>query len=217
MGEQDYLRTARTKITVCLAISANGGLVFHTAFLGGMNRERFADYLTQTHPNLDPDEGVILIYDGTPASYVTVAMLDDIDKGSNIIQYLFWIPWEWLRKLPPYSPLLNIVEQAISVLKAGIKADIFRTEIQRLMGDRDAARNRRLSFGEFRTHLLDALHAAKYRYNNCSEFREIWYRFMQTYIPRCLNGVAIPGWRIYDISCLISHIFCCVYLKRYLC
>jgi hypothetical protein len=51
-----------------------------------MNRERFADYLTQTHWILD--EGVILIFDGAPASYVTVAMLDDIDKGSNTIQYL---------------------------------------------------------------------------------------------------------------------------------
>ena len=125
MGEQDYLRTARTDITVC------------------------CEWLHITYTEL--------------------------------------------RKLPPYSPLLNIVEQAISVLKAGIKADIFRTEIQSLMGDRDAARNRRISFGEFRTHLLDALHAAKYRYNNCSELREIWYRFMQTYIPRCLNWEAIQG------------------------
>ena len=31
-----------------------------------------------------------------------------------------------LKKLPPYSPFLNIVEQAISSLKAAIKADISR-------------------------------------------------------------------------------------------
>ena len=31
-----------------------------------------------------------------------------------------------LKKLPPYSPFLNIVKQAISALKAAIKADISR-------------------------------------------------------------------------------------------
>jgi len=36
-----------------------------------------------------------------------------------------------LKMLPPYSPFLNIVEQAISCLKAAIKADISRLEIQR--------------------------------------------------------------------------------------
>ena len=60
------------------------------------------------------------------------------------------------------------------------------------MGDREAARNRQLPLGEFRTYLLlDALQrnigtitAAK-----CGQ----WYRMMQTYLPRCLNGEAIQG------------------------
>ena len=141
-----------------------------------MNRERFADFLTQTRLNLDADEEVIFIYDGAPAHNNPPVPAPNTE----------------LRKLPPYSPFLNIVEQAISPLKAAIKADISRPEIQRLMGDRDAARHRRLPLGEFRTHLLlDALQrnigtitAAK-----CGQ----WYRFMQTYIPRCLNGEAIQG------------------------
>jgi len=33
-----------------------------------------------------------------------------------------------LKKLPPYSPFLNVVEQSISTLKAAIKADISRPE-----------------------------------------------------------------------------------------
>ena len=94
--------------------------------------------------------------------------------------------------LPPYSPFLNTVEQAISSLKAAIKADISHPEIQRLMDNRDEARARRIPLGDFRTQqLLEALHrnidtvtAAK-----CDQ----WYRLMQTYLPRCLNREVIEG------------------------
>ena len=48
-------------ISVALAISGNAGLAFHTAFLGGINSERFADLLTQTRGNLDSDEVVVSI------------------------------------------------------------------------------------------------------------------------------------------------------------
>ena len=44
-----------------------------------------------------------------------------------------------LKMFPPYSPFLNIVEQAISCLKAAMKADISRPEIQRQMDNRDEA------------------------------------------------------------------------------
>ena len=107
-------------MTVALAISPTSGLVFHSAILGGMNGRRFDDFLAQTRLNLDPDEHVIFIYDGAPA------------HGNPAIPG----PNSELRKLPPYSPFLNIVEQAVSALKAAIKADISRPEIQVQMNDR---------------------------------------------------------------------------------
>ena len=61
--------------------------------------------------------------------------------------------------LPAYSSFLNIVEQAISCLKAAIKVDISRPEIQRRMVDRDVARIRGIPIGKFQTQeLLEALH-----------------------------------------------------------
>ena len=81
---------------------------------------RFDDFLAQTRLNLDPDEHVIFIYDGAPAHR---------NPGPN----------SELRKLPPYSPFLNIAEQAVSTLKAAIKADISRPEIQVQMKDRAEA------------------------------------------------------------------------------
>ena len=89
-------------VTVALAISPTNGLVFHSAFLGGMTGQRFNDFLTQARLNLDPNEHLIFIYDGAPAHN------NPAIPGPN----------SELKKLPPYSPFLNIVEQAISALKA---------------------------------------------------------------------------------------------------
>ena len=47
-----------------------------------------------------------------------------------------------LKKLSSYSPFLNIVEQSISTLKAAIKADISRQEVQQQMNNREEARDR---------------------------------------------------------------------------
>ena len=56
--------------------------------------------------------------------------------------------------LPPYSPFLNIVEQAISALKAAIKADISRPDIQATIDDRDEARRQGIPLGEYRQRIL---------------------------------------------------------------
>ena len=38
--------------------------VFSSAAVGGMNAERFNNFLAQARTNLDPDESVIFVYDG---------------------------------------------------------------------------------------------------------------------------------------------------------
>ena len=179
MGERAYRQVCGQRgrnVTVALAISPTNGLVFHSAFLGGMNGQRFNDFLSQTRLNLDPNEHVIFIYDGAPAHN------NPAIPGPN----------SELKKLPPYSPFLNIVEQAISALKAAIKADISRPEQQEQMNNRAEARRQGIALGNFRTQLLlqalqrniGTITAAK-----CGQ----WYRFMQTYIPRCLNNEEIEG------------------------
>ena len=157
-------------------ISPTNGIVFHSAFLGGMNGQRFNDFLSQARLNLDPNEHVIFTYDGAPAYY------NPAIPGPN----------SELKKLPPYISFLNIVEQARSALKAAIKADISRPEQQEQMNNRAEARRQGIALGNFRTQLLlqalqrniGTITAAK-----CGQ----WYRFMQTYIPRCLNNEEIEG------------------------
>ena len=95
--------------------------------IGGMNAQRFSDFLAQTRLNLDPNENVIFIYDGTPAHH------NPADSG-QITEH---------KKLPPYSPFLDIVEQGISALEAAIKTDISRPDVQQQMNAREEARRQR--------------------------------------------------------------------------
>ena len=97
-----------------------------------------------------------------------------------------------LRILPPYSPFLNIVEQAVSALKAAIKADMSRPEIQVQMKDRTEARRQGLAMENYRTQLL--LQALQRNIGTITVAKcEQWFRFMQTYLPRCINNEAIEG------------------------
>ncbi|XP_067032054.1 uncharacterized protein [Acropora muricata] len=163
-------------VTVALAISPTSGLVFHSAILGGMNGRRFDDFLAQTRLNLDPDEHVIFIYDGAPAHS------NPAIPGPN----------SELTKFQPYSPFPNIVKQAVSALKAAIKADISCPEIQVQMNDCTEARHQGLALGNYRTQLLlQALqrNIGTITVAKCGQC----FRFMQTYLPRCINNEAIEG------------------------
>ena len=181
-GERAYRQVCGQRgrnLTVALAISPTAGLVFHSAIIGGMNTQKFADFLAQTRFHLDPDEQVVFIYDGAPAHH------NQGNPGPNTE----------LKKLPPYSPFLNIVEQTTSSLKAAIKADISRPKIQREMNNRDEARRQGIPLGHYRTQLLmEALHrnAGTVTVAKCTQWF-LLFLFMQTYLPRCINREVIEG------------------------
>lgn len=134
------------------------------------------DFLQQARHNLDPNEHVIFIYDGAPAHR------NSANPGPN----------SELKMLPPNSPFLNIVEQAVSSLKAAIKADISRPEIQERMNDRNEARRQGIALGDYRTQLLlqglqrniGTITAAK-----CGQ----WFHFMLSYLRRRINREEIEG------------------------
>ena len=102
------------------------------------------------------------------------------------------VPTQSWKKLPAYSPFLNIVEQEISVLKAAMKTDISRPEVQARMGNRDEAIARGIPLGEFRTQLL--LEALQRSIGTITPVKcTQWCRLMQTYLPRCMNREVIEG------------------------
>ena len=174
-GERAYREVCGQRgqnVTVALAVSPVKGLVFHFAYIGEMNVLRFNAFLAQTMQNLDPNEEVIFIYGGAPARNPAIPVANTE-----------------LEMLSAYSPFLNIVEQAISSLKAAIKGDISRPEIQSQIVDRAEARRLGIPLGEMRTRLLlDALQRCIGVITAAKAYQ--WFRFMQTYLPRqcCLNG-----------------------------
>ena len=89
-GERAYRQICGQRgrnLTFAPAISLTASLVFHSAIIGGMNAQKFADFLAQTRLNLDPDEQVVFIYDIAPAHH------NPGNPGPNTE----------LTKLPPYT------------------------------------------------------------------------------------------------------------------
>ena len=67
-----------------------------------------------------------------------------------------------------------------------------RPVIQQRIQDRNEARNKGIPLGEHRQRIL--LEAAQRNMNTITPAKcAAWYRFMQTYIPRCLNHENIDG------------------------
>ena len=110
-------------ITWCLAISPVFGLVHHIIQMGGMNGESFNNFLMNISEHLDAHGIHNLIFDGAPLQRIAERRPQTRTRMSKC------------------TPFLNIVEQAISCVKANIKADLSSPQLQNLMGDRNAARN----------------------------------------------------------------------------
>ena len=162
-------------MTICLAVSPINSLVCHTARIGGMNRQLFNDYLGEVGRRVNPDNQTFLVFDNAPAH-----RKPDCPRGRIEI-----------KMVPPYSPFLNIVEQA-SALKAAIKAEISRPDIQATIDDRDEARRQGIPLEEYRQRIL--LEASQRNMNTITAAKCAgWYRFMLTYVPRCLNREHIEG------------------------
>ena len=90
------------------AASATHSLVYHQLISGGMNGERFKDFVREVVEHL-PENGVekVLIFDNAPAHRCAA----DVELPVTVS----------LRWLPPYSPMLNIVEKCFSQWKASVK------------------------------------------------------------------------------------------------
>ena len=66
IGERAYRQVAGQRgrnVMICLTISPTNGLVYHTAQIGGMNREGFNAFLVEVGRRLNQDEQTFLIFD----------------------------------------------------------------------------------------------------------------------------------------------------------
>ena len=97
-----------------------------------------------------------------------------------------------LKRLPPYSPFLNIPEMAHSSFKAGVKRDFALPIWQLRVGDREAAHNAGVNLQQWRGDLIQEVaqqNVGQITHENCVR----WYNNSQTYMPRCLTRQNIEG------------------------
>ena len=144
--------------------------------MGAMIGKLFNEFLRNTNEQLDENHTRYLIFDGSPAHRGATSPSDNTE----------------IKTLPPYSPFLNPVEQAIRSLKASIKANITRPPFQNQINDRNAARNAHIPLVEYRKRVLIA--AAERNLPNVTVGKcAAWFRLMLSYQPKCLARENIRG------------------------
>ena len=173
----------RRNCNVTFAVSGEIGLVHHRIAFETVTRERFEEFLADTArecENMFPaDEPVFLVFDNA-RPHVRAQLPAGINQ---LIQ---------LKRLPPYSPFLNMTEMAHSSFKAGVKRDLALPEWQLRLGDREAAHNTGVNLQQWRGDLIQEVaqhNVGQITHENCVR----WYNNSQTYIPRCLTRQNIEG------------------------
>ena len=168
---------------VTFAVSSAVGLVHHRIAFGTVTRASFEEFLAETVAECEQmfpaDDPIYLIYDN--ARPHVRAQLPD---GAN--------PNIQTKRLPPYSPFLNMTEMAHSAFKAAVKRMLAQPEWQRRFGNRRGAQEAGVNLQQWRCDILreaalqniDAITPAK-----CTQ----WYNHSQTYLPRCLARQEIDG------------------------
>ena len=138
------------------------GLLHHQMLEGGMTAEIFQQFVGNVS-SLSADDAAF-IFDNTSAHRRANHNAQEILIGAQII-----------RMLPPYSPMLNIVENAISYYKASLKRSLEEVRDNLLASNHDERMVTLAGLAE--TH-LDAIRP---------EMAPAWFRKMQTYISACLH------------------------------
>jgi hypothetical protein len=113
-------------LTVILAVSPTLGLVHHAIHERTVRADSIGDFVSELEELLASEEPHILLCDNAPAH----TNIDDGVNAPNVV-----------RRLPRYSPFLNLTELANADLKAQVKQRMANPQIQAALSDRQQAAN----------------------------------------------------------------------------
>ena len=100
------------------AVSARAGLIHHDLFQGGMTAKRFNGFLNHVSEIYQPEMDVCLVFN---------------NARSHMLARNFELPEDFnIKYLPPYSPFLNICENAFSIWKQALKTRLAEVREQTL-------------------------------------------------------------------------------------
>ena len=146
--------------TLCLAISNTRGLIFHTLQDRGMTAVKFIEFLEAVSVRSAPN--CVMLFDNAAAH--RRALTND---GPNLQ------PQQEVKAIPPYSPMLNIVENAISTFKASLKREL------------EAARPELIQKSHHEQMIQLAVMSEVALQSIQPEMGVNWFRHLQRYLPSC--------------------------------
>lgn len=129
-------------VNIIMAVSSNGGLIMHREHIGGITRETFQSFIDGLSQKLDddsPQEKTYIIFDNAPCHRNASST-----RSHHIVKYL-----------PPWSPMLNPIEEAFSCLKAEIKKKLSSPPIStQIVNVKDIARQEGSTIVQVRQRIL---------------------------------------------------------------
>jgi len=123
-------------LNLLMAISPAVGIIFHEIIIGSVNGERFQYFLDNLSEVIGEEFDATIIMDNAP-----------IHRGAAMVYQNHQI-----KKLPPYSPMLNSIENGFSCLKIRIRAMLSECMVEIL--DPRAAADAGVTLTAYRTGIL---------------------------------------------------------------
>lgn len=158
-------------LTISMAVSPVHGLVHHNILDGGMNCEKFASFLSEVSELLADEQDVVILIDNAPAH---------ADAEFELPQH------QLLRRLPKYSPFLNMTELANSALKAAVKRQLTDPVVQARIHNREEAAAAGMTLQAHRLNILKNIVIESLPTITPQKCRG-WFQHCLTYTMRCLN------------------------------
>lgn len=127
-------------LNLVMAISPGTGVVYFELARGTMNQVRFGFFLENLAVVLGEANAFIIM------DNATVHGRAEMEHPGHII-----------KKLPPYSPMLNPIENSFSTLKWAVKNKLNEDAVRAQIFDRAAAAQQHQTLVEYRLQILDGL------------------------------------------------------------
>lgn len=158
-------------LNLIMAIAPNVGLLYHEICVGSVNGERFQIFLDNLSTVIGEEFRAVVLMDNAPIHR---------NPGFNVEQHE-------IRKLPPYSPMLNSIENAFSCVKAHVKRAM-NERMQEIL-DRNLAAAQHLPLTTYRVNILQQIVRTVLESGVIDEDKcQNWHRRTLTFVPACLNG-----------------------------
>lgn len=163
---------ANTSVIAAISDQYADGVLYYEIVQGGVNREKFEDFMQSLCTILGEDEEIKIVMDNAPC-HRNIERLESLTMNQEVV------------KLPPWSPFLNPIENCFSVMKAAAKQQLALNQPR--LNSREAAAAAGCTMKSWRDRLLrDAIISSMGVITQEKVANE--YQFANWHIPACAAG-----------------------------